>query len=267
MAPHVASGGPERAPQPDARRSHLDLLKRTLTNTLFRSEPDLDTTEMNRSMLMIRHYIEGAAISMLPLVRLDNIEACVADVIDRQIPGDLIETGVWRGGATIFMRAVLMTYGATDRTVWVADSFEGLPKPDAERFPLEARAQKGATIQHGFKNLAASLDEVKGNFSAYGLLDDQVEFLTGWFKDTLPAAPIGRLAVMRLDGDLYELTMDSLVNLYDRLSIGGYVIIDDYGEDAWTYCRRAVEDFRRDRNIADPMQAVDYTCYYWQRTC
>jgi O-methyltransferase len=98
------------------------------------------------------------------------------------------------------------------------------------------------------------------------MLDDQVRFLKGWFKDTLPTAPIGAIAIMRLDGDYYESTMDALVNLYDKLSVGGYAIIDDYGEDTWTYCRKAVDDFRRERNIEDAMIRVDSKCYYWQRT-
>jgi O-methyltransferase len=214
----------------------------------------------------VRHYVEGGAISMLPVSRFDNIQFCVTDVIKSGVPGDLIETGVWRGGAAIFMRAILKAYNVTDRLVWAADSFEGLPVPDPERFPLEARARKGAIIQRGFRELAVSLEEVKQNFRAFNLLDDQVRFLKGWFKDTLPAAPIGSLAIMRLDGDFYESTMDALCSLYDRLSIGGYVIIDDYGQDSWTYCRKATDDFRRQRCIEDPIFPVDSTCIYWQRT-
>jgi O-methyltransferase len=245
---------------------YLKLLKRSLTDTLFRIEPNIAVPESDFTLQLVRHYVEGPAVSMLPLARFDNIQACIVSVIKLGIPGDLIETGVWRGGATIFMRAVLKAYGVTDRVVWAADSFEGLPIPDADRFPLEARARKGATIQHGFRALAISLEEVRRNFQAYDLLDEQVRFLKGWFKDTLPAAPIQSLAVMRLDGDFYESTMDSLRNLYDRLSIGGYVIVDDYGQDSWTYCRNAVDEFRRERQIEDAMVPVDSTCVYWQRT-
>jgi hypothetical protein len=245
---------------------YLDLLKKSLTGTLFNAEPDADQADLSRTVMHVQHYVEGQAVSMLPLARLHNLQACIADVIRQGVPGDLIEAGVWRGGATIFMRAALKAYGISDRMVWVADSFEGLPKPDAERFPLEARIHKGPIIQSGFRNFAAGLDEVKGNFAAYGLLDERVRFLKGWFKDTLATAPIEAIAVMRLDGDFYESTMDGLRGLYDRLSIGGYAIIDDYGEDAWTYCRKAVDEFRAARAIADPMIAVDSKCYYWQRT-
>jgi hypothetical protein len=70
---------------------------------------------------------------------------------------------------------------------------------------------------------------------------------------------------MRLDGDYYESTMDALTNLYDKLSVGGYAIIDDYGEDTWTYCRKAVDDFRREHGIKEPMIRVDSKCFFWQR--
>lgn len=118
-----------------------------------------------------------------------------------------------------------------------------------------------------YNHFAAGLDEVQSNFTAYGVLDEQVRFLKGWFKDTLPAAPIGVLAIMRLDGDYYESTMDALTNLYDKLSVGGYVIIDDYGEESWTYCRKAVDDFRRECGIEEAMIHVDSKCFFWQRAC
>ncbi len=252
--------------QMEATELYLDLLKRSLTNTLYELEPDADGDQSSYVMDFVHHYIEAPAVSMLPLVRLANLQECVVDVLRRQVPGDLIETGVWRGGATIFMRAVLKAYGVTDRKVWVADSFEGLPEPDPKRFPIESKAHRDPLMQEFYKNFAASLPDVKRNFAAYGLLDNQVEFLQGWFKDSLPPAPIAKLAVMRLDGDYYESTMDALTNLYDKLSVGGFVIIDDYGEDAWTNCRLAVNTFRTERGITDPMTRVDSKCYYWQRT-
>jgi predicted O-methyltransferase YrrM len=84
--------------------------------------------------------------------------------------------------------------------------------------------------------LAVSREDVERNFAKYGLLDDRVVFLQGWFKDTLPSAPIGKIALLRLDGDMYESTMDALQNLYPKLSPGGYCIIDDF----FGPCRLAV---------------------------
>ena len=198
------------------------------------------------------------AETMIGIKRLENVRACVIDVLERGVPGDLLEAGVWRGGTTIFMRAILKAYGDTTRTVWAADSFQGLPKPDAAAYPADAN-----DIHWQFARLVITLDDVKENFRKYGLLDEQVRFLVGWFKDTLPGAPIERLAVLRLDGDMYESTMDTLNALYPRLSPGGYVIVDDYG--ALPNCRAAVDDYRARHGIAEEIRTVDWSGIYWQR--
>lgn len=198
------------------------------------------------------------AETMIGLRRLDNLEHCVRTVVADGVPGDLIETGVWRGGASIFMKATLDVLGDGERTVWVADSFEGLPRPDAERYP----ADEGDGHWRRYE-LAVTLEEVKANFAKYGLLDERVRFLKGWFADTLPEAPIDRLAVMRLDGDMYSSTMDALGALYPKLSPGGFVIVDDWG--AIPACRQAVEDFRRDNAITDDITGIDWTGAYWRK--
>jgi O-methyltransferase len=198
------------------------------------------------------------AETMIGLKRLDNIQDCVTSVIKNYVPGDLIETGVWRGGSSMFMRAVLKAYGDHSRTVWVADSFRGLPQPDAARYPVD----RGDTLWT-YKELAIPLAEVKANFSRYGLLDEQVAFLPGWFRDTLPTAPINQLAILRLDGDLYESTMDALVALYPKVTPGGFVIVDDYGLPT---CRAAVDEFRQARMITDRIQQIDWTGAFWQRS-
>lgn len=244
---------------------YLDLLKKSITGTLDGAEPDAQRGGGRFLVDFMNHYIKGSAVSMLPTVRLDQLRACIEDVLARGVPGDLMEAGVWRGGATIFMRGVLKVHGVEDRCVWAADSFQGLPQPDPVRFPKEAAAHQGPVMRDAFKHLAAGLAEVKGNFARYGLLDAQVRFLPGWFNDTLPDAPVQRLAVLRVDGDYYESTRACLEHLYDKLSPGGYLIVDDYGEDDWTYCRAAVDDFRAARGIREPMVQVDRSCWYWQR--
>jgi O-methyltransferase len=200
----------------------------------------------------------GSGETMIGLRRLDNLQSCIVDVVENRVPGDLIETGVWRGGATIFMRAALKALGDHERTVWVADSFQGLPKPDAELYPVDRGDDSWRRPER-----AVSLEDVKRNFERYSLLDEQVQFLVGWFRDTLPAAPIERLAILRLDADLYESTIVALRSLYPKLSKGGYVIVDDFG--AVPNCREAVEDFRRDSQITEEVKAIDWTGAYWQR--
>jgi O-methyltransferase len=273
--------------QRTAAELYLDLLKKCLTRYLFGESyvpaiPPRGTLKhtafepvrrwlAGKDMEVIRHVpfdqqgrAEGRdwparAESMAGLKRLDNLLFCVTDVLRRGVPGDLIETGAWRGGVTIFMRAILEAYGDPDRRVWVADSFQGLPKPDPERWPAEAGDEHWTMEQ-----LAVPLEEVQANFARYGLLDERVRFLPGWFKDTLPTAPIERLAVLRLDGDMYGSTMEALDALYPKLSQGGYVIVDDYG--AIPQCKEAVTDFRTAHDIIDPMESVDWTGVYWQRS-
>lgn len=199
------------------------------------------------------------AETMVGLARLENVRACVDRVIADDVPGDLMETGVWRGGAAIMMRAVLAARGVADRRVWCADSFTGLPPPDEGRFPQDKDDR-----HHTRPQLAVSLAEVRSNFASYGLLDDRVQFLEGWFEDTLPTAPVERLAVLRLDGDMYGSTITALDALYSTLSPGGYLIVDDYG--AIPSCRAAVEDFREREHIGDPIEKVDWTGVFWRKT-
>jgi hypothetical protein len=163
------------------------------------------------------------------------------------------------------MRGILAAYGVSDRNVWVADSFAGLPEPDPVEMPLEAEAHKGPMIAKVYNNFMVPFEDVQKHFKDYGLLDRQVRFLKGWFKDTLPNAPIVSLAILRLDGDYYESTRDALEALYHKLSVGGYVIVDDYAEDGWTCCRKAVDEFRSKYDIHDPLMKVDSKCYYWKR--
>jgi hypothetical protein len=199
------------------------------------------------------------AMTMIGNRRIDNIDHCVRQVLREGVPGDLIETGVWRGGAAMLMRGILRAFGVTDRTVYVADSFRGVPPPDIERYPADEALEE----LHLWPGLAVSLDEVKANFDRFGLLDGQVEFVEGWFRDTLPGLRGHQWALIRLDGDLYESTTDSLENLYDDLAPRGWLIVDDYEIPA---CRQAVSDFRDRRGIDDPIIEVDWTGICWQKS-
>jgi hypothetical protein len=189
--------------------------------------------------------------------RLDNLRTCVETVLRDGIPGDFVETGIWRGGAVIWLRALLKCSDVHDRTIWAADSFAGLPKPSAE-------ADKASPLYDLSRSryLSVSLEQVQENIKKFGLLDDRIRFLEGWFKDTLPAAPIKTIAVLRLDGDLYESTMDSLNNLFHKTSPGGFVIIDDYF--TWPPCKKAVDEFLGARGIEVEMLRIDQSGAYFR---
>lgn len=244
----------------DTKDLYLELMKLCLTNLIYGDQNMLHgkLAAYDPGIRAEGRDWPSRAHTMVGLKRLDNLKFCVEDVLEKGVPGDLMETGVWRGGAVILMRAILKAHGVTDRCVWAADSFEGLPAPDAARYPLDEKL-----VFNKFKELAVSLEEVQDNFRSYGLLDDQVRFLKGWFRDTLPVAPVRRLAVLRLDGDLYESTMDALTSLYPKLERGGYCIVDDYND--IPACRQAVSDYRDSQGIAEEIRRIDWTAVYWQR--
>ena len=271
---------PKPLPAPaDAPALYLDLLKRCLLGSPYAASEGMpwpasfplrrlwsmllpaDVRLLRRVTAEQRatgNFWPTLAHTMIGQQRLDNLQFCCEDVLRNNIPGDFIETGVWRGGACILMRAILRAHGVSDRQVWVADSFEGLPRPDEKKYAADAGDR-----HYLIPELAVSLEQVRANFEKYGLLDEQVKFLQGWFKDTLPTAPIKQLAVARLDGDLYESTMDALVSLYPKLSRGGYLIVDDYH--AVPACKKAVHDFREKHGIGEAIQEIDGVGAFWKR--
>jgi O-methyltransferase len=197
------------------------------------------------------------AHTMVGVRRMENLVQCLEAALGEGIPGHFIETGVWRGGACILARGVFAAHGVEDRRVYVADSFRGLPKPNAGLYPADA-----GDIHHEFDFLSVSRVQVEDHFRRYGLLDAQVVFLEGWFKDTLPTIGDEKFAVIRLDGDMYESTMDAFRSLYSKLSPGGFCIIDDY---MIASCRKAVEDFRTANGINEPIKDIDGWAVYWRK--
>jgi hypothetical protein len=264
-----------RAPAPSGaaegmRAAYLGLLKmclcdlagaQTLTVSRMGSGRDPDqklfTRELSDDELWVR--IQGfdwpwSGLTMVGLERLDDLQSCVERVVADQVDGDLIEAGVWRGGASILMRATLDCLGESDRTVWLADSFQGLPPPE---FP-EDRELDLSWI--GF--LAASVDEVRAHFARFGF-EHGINFVEGYFGESLPALRDRRWSIVRIDGDTYEATWTALDNLYPGLSPGGFLIVDDY--QVVEECRAAVGDFRRERGIGEPLEMIDRMGARWRR--
>jgi O-methyltransferase len=284
LFPVVLSVPTEPTPRTPAEL-YLDLMKKILTRALIAKGVERHTIRPHGPKSRILHrfnqtagrfgletvrlatsspqdYLESGheagnrvedAETMLGTRQLDRMQSCIAEVLARKVPGDLIEAGVWRGGMTIFMRAALAAYECRDRRVFVADSFAGLPEIDRQNDRFEW--QRG--------DMAVSLESVKENFARYTLLDDQVVFLKGFFSDTLPTAPIRQLAILRADADLYSSTLDILRNLYPALSPGGYAIFDDYQN--LPDCRRAIDEFRQSNGIREEIHPIDERAVYWRK--
>jgi hypothetical protein len=272
----------------DANRDrYLRLLKRALANALYpelelqigflaRGGEGLSGMERERYLrdieerrpedlaMLIAAKQEGGSPwrfphSMIGLFRLGNIEHCAETVFAENIEGDFLEAGVCRGGATIFMRALQVAHGETDRRTWVVDSFQGVPPSDKavdRRYDVHLDESVSPW-------LACSERRVRDLFVRYDMLDSNVEFVAGWLAESLPAAPIGPLAILRLDVDLYSSTYEGLDLLYDKVSPGGFVIVDDYA--SFDCCRDAVDDFRDRHGIVEPIRWIDRRSVYWRK--
>jgi O-methyltransferase len=240
---------------------YLQLMQEVLINSIYQdraidpwSHPTFDARKRDGGLDWPQQ-----AMTMIGRVRLRSLRECCETVLREHVPGDLIETGIWRGGACIMMAAVLVAYVERERKVWGFDSFAGLPPPNAELYPNDRGDQL-----HRFPQLAVSLEEVVENFRRVGLWSDQVRLVKGWFKDTVPTAQVERIAILRLDGDLYESTIQVLDGFYPRLSAGGFCIVDDYG--AMPSCRAAVEDYRRDHGVNEPIVDIDGKGVLWRKS-
>jgi O-methyltransferase/8-demethyl-8-(2,3-dimethoxy-alpha-L-rhamnosyl)tetracenomycin-C 4'-O-methyltransferase len=249
---------PRSAMDAVARRRYLDLLESALTGTLYEDPPFSPWSKgYDPEARMKGRDWPSTAKTMIGTARMRNIRVLMESVIEGDVKGDFLEAGVWRGGACIYMRGILAAYGVADRKVWAADSFAGLPPPSPEVYPADVDDP-----HHTFEELIVSLDEVKANFAKFELLDSQVVFLPGWFKDTLASAPIDKLAILRLDGDMYQSTIETMEALYRKVSPGGYVIVDDYVLKA---CREAIHDFRAKHGVHEPMHDVDGAAVFWRK--
>ena len=200
--------------------------------------------------------IAGEPFTMGSPERLANVRAAAETVLREGVPGAFVETGVWRGGLCIMMKAVLAAAGAR-RKVYVCDSFQGLPEiAEGADAPLKL---------HENPLLSVSADLVRENFDRFGLLDDDVVLVEGWFADTMPplAREIGDVAILRLDGDYYTSTREVIDPLYDKVAPGGFVIVDDYG--CYQQARDAIHDFWDERGIRPELIQVDWTCHSWRK--
>jgi O-methyltransferase len=257
---------PGVSPEPETlRRAYLELLKLCVCDlggaTTVGVGRGYDDFVVSRELAEDQVRMRAAGmdwplqgLTMVGLTRLDDLQSCVESVVADGVEGDLIEAGAWGGGASILMRATLDSLGAAGRTVVVADSFRGFPERDD--------ANRDADELSVFDFLAVPVEQVRENFERLGC-ERGVELVEGYLAHTLPGLSGRRWAVARLDGDTYEATMLSLRCLYPGLSVGGYLIVDDYG--ALEECSAAVDDFRSEHGITEPLEEVDWTCVRWRR--
>ncbi len=175
--------------------------------------------------------------TMLSAARLFNLYDRAVDV--REIPGAVVECGVWRGGGLAMMGAACADVG-TPRDFWAFDSFAGLPPPGDN----DTESEHGSYFEGLNLGDPAMVREI---WHRLGLPPERLRIMPGWFEDTVPSAPVGQIALLHADGDWYDSVMVVLDALYDKVAPGGVIVVDDYHY--WEGSRRAVNDFLNMRDL------------------
>ncbi|CAF4996668.1 unnamed protein product, partial [Rotaria socialis] len=188
-------------------RAYLDVVRDTVCGLALRTQERTYGFDSKVRPMIISERIKGSdwpltGITMVGQRRLINIEWAIRFVIANDVMGDFIECGVWRGGSSVFARAILKALNNNDRHVWLADSFQGLPK---------ARTPNDHDHWSKMEYLKVSLEEVQTNFRSFNLLDDRVHFCKGYFVDSLPRCNVSRIAVFRMDGDISVALLSSMI--------------------------------------------------------
>jgi len=198
------------------------------------------------------------------------------------IKGDFVETGTWRGGTGVLMCKVLDKFSEPGtRAWWGADSFQGLPDV-AERDKhsyieswkeIGVKAFMDGAMKDMRKNLVATKNELIVNLRVNRVWDRpglKIHILEGWFNETLPNAGVEDISFLRLDGDMYVSTMEPLTYLYPKLTVGGFIYVDDYG--SFTGARNAVEEYRAKHGITTPFHRIPeedsgkFEGIWWQKS-
>ena len=249
---------------PDLREIYLWTLKNSLTGMLLQTPSyqayvsAMNTADMpfyNESVRSVGRDWPLYGLTMVGIKRLDNLQNLITNILANNVAGDFVECGVWRGGSSIFMRGVLKAYNSLDRVIHLVDSFDGLP-------PASTPEDEDIWSQVNF--LKVPQDTVEDGFSRYHLLDNQVQFHKGFFRHSLPKFRRNfgdrKIALLRMDGDMYESTMDILFNLADVLAPGACIVVDDWVIEA---CQKAMKEFFNMHKMRPEIIPIDNDAVYF----
>jgi O-methyltransferase len=204
---------------------------------------------------------KAAPFTMTSHERISALCHAVRYVTKHSIPGDVVECGVWRGGSA--MAAALTLLGERDlaRRLYLFDTFEGMPPPtEVDRAAGSGKSAALLLKEADEASLIwahAPLDEVRANLASTNYPADRIRFVKGRVEDTIPREAPEKIAILRLDTDWYASTRHELIHLYPKLSVGGVLVIDDYGH--WEGARKAVDEYINDNHLPILLQRIDYT--------
>ena len=229
---------------------------------IFPHLPDPEAAVLGQEFLAI--YERCRPYSMTSRERMFALYQSVKYVVENQIPGDLVECGVWRGGSSMLMALTLLSLGSTERKIYLYDTFQGMPEPTALDVPLADGRGEAATKTWQKKDktntefwCVSSLEEVRANLEGIGYPGHQFCFVEGKVEETIPLVAPTEIALLRLDTDWYESTRHELLHLYPRLRRLGVLIIDDYG--CWAGSKKAIDEYCAAKSLSLLLHRIDYT--------
>lgn len=225
--------------------------------------PPKDYLDFEKLLLAIKIF----PFTMSSYQRVSNAYELAKLAEREKLEGSFVECGVWKGGVSAVMAYVAQKF-ESDRKVWLFDSFEGLPEPTKEDGQIAKEYSFGRDSGNlkTIKQCVSTEEDVrKVFFEVLKLNPGGICIKKGWFQNILPKERqnVGKIAILRLDGDWYESTKVCLENMYDNVIIGGYIIIDDYSH--WEGAKKAVHDFFSERKINPQLIKIDYAGVYFKK--
>ena len=183
-------------------------------------------------------------------------------VVNKRIPGDIVECGVWKGGSMMAVAKTLLMLEDTSHDLWLFDTFEGMSQPTKKDISIFGSSAKKLLDDSQKTNedsiwCYSPLEEVKERILSLGYPEKKIHFIKGMVEETIPKQSPSKIALLRLDTDWYESTYHELVHLFPRLSTGGILILDDYGY--WQGARQAVDDYLQAQNVKILLNRIDDT--------
>ncbi|MGH9689295.1 MAG: TylF/MycF/NovP-related O-methyltransferase [Candidatus Acidiferrales bacterium] len=189
--------------------------------------------------------------------RLYALIQAVRYVTSNQIPGAMVECGVWKGGSMAAVARTLLGKGDVKRELYLFDTFEGMSAPTSKDIEYSGKTAAELIASDPGHLCIAPLDTVRAVMHGTGYPSERVHFIQGKVEDTIPSAAPETISLLRLDTDWYESTKHELIHLYPRLSRNGVIIIDDYGH--WEGARRACDEYFPERGAPVFLSRIDYT--------
>jgi hypothetical protein len=226
------------------------------------SSAKIDTSNISKTtidyLLKISKFMDSKIVySLANEPEIDFIHSAIKDIYESNIPGDIVEAGVWRGGMGIWMNYLVHEYSPYPRKIWLFDSYDGFPEP---KHPKDRYVHPVTKILYGSN---ASVDQVKNNFEMFGLLTQNLCFVKGEFEKSVSYVDIDEISILHLDCDYYDPTLLLLEKYYHRISKNGYVIVNRYYYE-YVNIKTAIDEFRNKYQIQSPIQKIGSIYAYWR---